>query len=221
MSCHKPIRIILADDHELFRHGFKRIMEDHTAKEIVFIAEASNGLELVEKVNQLKPDIVITDIRMPGLDGIHACRMIKQKSHTAVIALSAFDDDSYIMNMVEAGANGYLSKNASKEEVMEAIQSVSTGTPYYCSTVSDKLFGKAESSMHSRHKLPAFTPQEIKVMQLVCKQFAIKEIAAFMHLSTRTVEAYRQHLQEKTGARNIVGVALFAIINEIVKVCEL
>jgi DNA-binding NarL/FixJ family response regulator len=221
MSNHKPIRIILADDHQLFRRGFRRIMEDQTEKEIVFIGEACNGLELVEIVNKLKPDLVITDIRMPGLDGIHACRMIKQKTHTPVIALSAFDDDSYIMDMVGAGANGYLSKNSTKEEVMEAIQSVSAGTPYYCSTVSDKLFGKTESSKHSFRKQAVFTPQETRVMQLVCKQFTIKEIAKLMSISTRTVESYRQHLQEKIGARNIVGVALYAIINGIVQMCEL
>jgi DNA-binding CsgD family transcriptional regulator len=109
------------------------------------------------------------------------------------------------------------------EEVMDAIQAVNTGIPYYCSTVSDKLFGKTETSMYSRHKLnpPVFTLKEITVMQLVCKQFSIKEIAEQMDLSTRTVEVYRQHLQDKKGARNIVGVALYAVINQLVNVNEL
>jgi DNA-binding NarL/FixJ family response regulator len=94
-----------------------------------------------------------------------------------VIALSGFDDDSYFINMVGAGANGFLSKNSVKEDVMEAIHSVSSGVPYYCSTVSDKLFGLAETSTHARHKKqPVFTVREIEVMQLVCKHLPLKKL---------------------------------------------
>jgi len=152
MNPNPPIKLVIADDHESFRKGFTKIIRDQYPEEIEFVAEAANGTELVENVAKHRPQVVITDIRMPGMDGIQASKIIKQQyPGTAIIALSAFTDTRTIMAMLQAGVNGYLIKTSPKEEVMEAIQSVSRNEPYYCSTVSGKMYGTIVSS-HQKQK---------------------------------------------------------------------
>jgi DNA-binding NarL/FixJ family response regulator len=224
MSLTKPIKIIIADDHEIVRNGFKKILQDQYAQEIEFVAEAANGAELVEAVTGLRPQLVLTDIQMPRMDGIQACQIIKQKyPATNVIAFSVFNDIHHIMPMLAAGANGYLAKTCSKEEIIDAIRIVSTGKPFYCSTISDKLYNTVINNNKKQQKddTIAFSAQEIKVLKLLCRQFGTKEIAANMKLAVRTVENYRGHIQEKIGAKNMVGVALYAVVKEIVNLGEL
>lgn len=215
MTCNKPIQIILADDHELFRRGFKRILQDQT-KQFEFIEEACEGEELVEKVLKHRPDLVITDVRMRGLDGIQACKIIKEKTRTPVIGLSAFDEDQLVLDMIQAGASGLISKNASIEEVNEAILTVHGGSSFYCSTIGSKLYGALQPSRR-RPKQIDFTMQELKIIKLLCKQFTSREIASALNLNVRTVEDYRHRLQEKTESRNVVGIILFCIFNNIVR----
>ena len=218
------IKIVIADDHSFFRSGFRHIMQEQYAGEIELIAEAPNGIQLVEMVKQHRPAIVITDIQMPCMSGIEACRLIKQQfPETAVIAFSMFTDTSSIISMIQAGADGYLSKTSDKEEIVEAIKTVNTNQSYYCSTVSEKIYGTIYNSNQKKKKSKSiiFGAQEKKVIQLICRQRSTKEIAAEMNLATKTVEHYRQNIQEKIGARNVVGIALYAIIHEVVKYSEL
>lgn len=215
-------KIVLADDHEIFRKGFKRVLESRQLNQYEFVGEASNGVELVEKVNQTQPDIVITDIRMPVMDGIKACRNITNKFPLVkVIAFSAFDNENYIMEMIHAGAKGYLVKNATIDEISDAIATVKSGKSFYCSTISEKLFGTFENSINNELKIIHFALYEINVIRLICKQYTNKEIASNLKLSTRTVEEYRRCIQDKIKAKNAVGIALYAIINGIVKTSEL
>lgn len=219
-----PIRIAIADDHHFFRTGFRFAIEQHYSDVVEFVGDVSNGYELVNCVEATEPDLVITDIRMPELNGVEAATIIhKRFPDTGVIAFSMFDDTSSIMQMLRAGASGYLVKNSEQEEVMDAIRTVSSGHHYYCSTISEKLYNAAGNSRtHAqRKKAIDFSLQEKKVMQLICKQQSSKEIAGEMHLAVRTVEDYRHHIQEKIGARNVVGIALFAVMNGIVQFSEL
>lgn len=218
------IRLAIADDHEFFRDGFKNAIESSFPEEVEFVAVATNGSELIDAVTTAAPDVVLTDIQMNTLSGIDACRQIKSRHpKVEVVAFSAFTDTNSIMGMIHAGAIGYLSKNSDREEIIDAIRSVSTHRPYYCSTVSEKLFGLAADSIMTVKKTKpiVFGEQEKKVMKLICRQLSTKEIASEMRLSAKTVEHYRQNIQEKIGARNVVGVALFALINQIVSIAEL
>ena len=132
--------IIIADDHEFFRTGFKKIIQEQYAGEIEFMADAANGCQLVEMVSLYHPRIVITDIQMPVMDGVEACKAIKQQHpETAVIAFSMYTDTRNIISMLQAGATGYLAKTSSHQEVAEAIRAVSRDQSYYCSTVSQKI----------------------------------------------------------------------------------
>src|SRR5438309_1710008 len=134
----KPITLVLADDHEIFRDGFRSMIRKQPA--VVLAGEAADGEELIEIGLRLKPDIIITDIKMPKLDGIEATkRLLKELPETGIIALSMFDEENLIVDMMEAGARGYLLKNAHKTEIMEAINTVHSGQTYYCSETSARL----------------------------------------------------------------------------------
>lgn len=212
-----PIRIIIADDHEIFRNGFKLLLQDQ--QEIELAGEAGNGEELVEAVERLQPSVVITDIKMPVMDGIEASRALKEQNPSlGIIALSNYNDDSLIIDILEAGARGYILKNTNKEELITAVKAVYAGESYYCTATSAKLTKMiAESKFNPYKTMPRirFTDRELEVIRLICEQKTNKEIAASLRLSVRTVESYRENIQEKTAARNSVGIVLYAIKHKI------
>ena len=224
MSLILPITAVIADDHEFYRNGFKNIIELRYPGEIKIIQDVCNGKQLVEAVKQHQPDVVFTDIQMPIMDGITACKIIKQQyPYIPVIALSMFTDINHIISMLKAGADGYLVKTGEHPEIIEAAKTVSRHQTYYCSTVSEKLYGVVANSNQTRkkNKIVHFGEQEKRVIKLICQQLSTKEIASEMKLSTRSVENYRRNIQEKIGARNVVGIALYAFFHELVNFSEI
>ncbi|MBI3720218.1 MAG: response regulator transcription factor [Sphingobacteriales bacterium] len=219
MSIHNTIKIILADDHEIFRDGFTVMMKKQTGIELV--AEARNGEQLLSLVARHLPDVVLTDIKMPDMDGIEATRIITAEyPQVGIIALSMFDDDNLIIDMLEAGAKGYLLKNAQKKEIIEAIKTVNRNEPYYCNNTSQKLARLiAQSHFHEGKpvKNAGFTQRELEIIQLICNQNSNKEISEELHLSVRTIEGYREQILEKTNAKNTVGIVIYAIRHHIYK----
>jgi DNA-binding NarL/FixJ family response regulator len=219
----KSISVILADDHEIFRRGVRNIISGHAHWNIDLLDEACNGAELVEKVRGYHPDIVLTDIKMPVMNGIEACKLIKHHCPaTKTIALSLFEEIDYVVEMVNAGASGYLVKTTTSDELIKAITTVSAGIPYYCSTATQKLLAVPVNNQLS--KLPKkilLTKHELSVTRLLCQQFTSKEIASKVGLAIRTVEDYRRNIQQKMGVKNNVGVALYAMFHEIVKWTEI
>jgi DNA-binding NarL/FixJ family response regulator len=217
MKSNETIKIVIADDHEFFRIGFIKFIT-YSFPQTKFIAEARNGIELVELVKKHRPQVAITDIQMPKMDGIQACRIIKDNyPGTNVIAFSVFDKPEQILGMLDAGAIGYLVKSSEKEEILQAIENVSKGTRYYCSSIAEKCFRDTNRSHQKDKQKIQFTFQEIKVIKLICEQLSNKEIASQLKLSTRTVEDYRRNIQEKIGAKNVVGTVLYAVFNNLVK----
>jgi len=212
-----PIRVIVADDHEIFRDGFRVMLRKQPAFEIV--AEAADGVELIERVREHQPDVVITDINMPRMDGIEATkRLVNEFPLINIIALSMYDQDNLIVEMVEAGARGYLLKNAHKEEIITAIKTVFAGEEYYCSSTSEKLaisIGKSRHRPARRQVEPLLTEREKEVMRYICSQLSNKEIAAKMNLSIRTIEGYRENILLKIRAKNIAGMVVYAVKNKI------
>ncbi len=216
-SSYTPIRIVLADDHEIFRDGFMGLLKKQ--QEIVLIGEASNGEELVKITEKLVPDVVLTDIRMPKMDGIAATKVLTGRfPHINVIALSMFNDDNLIIDMMEAGAKGYLLKNAHKFEIIEAIKTVYNQETYYCKQTSDKLIQMMAKSRFNPAKEASkatFTEKEMEVITLICKQFSNKEISQQLFLSVRTIEGYRKKVQEKMKVKNTAGIVVYAIQNKL------
>lgn len=214
------IRIVLADDHEIFRDGFNVMLKKQ--KEIELTGEAENGLDLIELVGKVQPDVILTDIKMPRMDGIEATRILSQKfPHINIIALSMFDDEHLIIDMLEAGAKGYLLKNAHKYEILEAVKAVYYQETYYCHHTTHKLaemIAKSRFNPYKQKKKIEFTNKEKEVIHLICRQFSNKEMANELKLSTRTIEGYREKIMEKMNARNTAGIVVYAIKNNIYRV---
>jgi len=221
MKAAGSIKIILADDHEIFRDGFKAMLKKQPSVELV--AEAANGEELLELTRKLHPDVIVTDIKMPKLDGLQATRIISQEfPKIGIIALSMIDEENLIIDMMEAGAKGYLLKNAHKTEIIEAIKAVNNGNIYYChgaSTKLTRLIAKNQKiAFTKKESQPVLTQKEIDVIQCICEEMTNKEIADRFSLSIRTIEGYREKIQEKIGARNSAGIVIYAIRNKIYSV---
>ena len=217
---YSPIRVIVADDHEIFRDGFRALLKKQ--QDIELVAEAENGKELLELTQKFKPDVVITDIKMPKSDGIQATRILEEKyPHIGVIALSMFDEENLIVEMLEAGAKGYLLKNAAKDEIIEAIKTVFHNGTYYCHHTSNRLAQMIASSKfnpYRKSKTPNFNEKEIEIIQKICEGLSSRNIADTLHLSIRTIEGYREKIQEKMKVHNTAGIVVYAIKKGIYKI---
>lgn len=212
MNLH-PIRVMIADDHELVREGFDVMIGKF--KDIKLVGQASNGKELLELIPLLKPDVVFVDVKMPILDGVQTARKISENyPHVGIIALTMYDSENLITDMVESGAKSYLIKNASKNEVYEAIQAVYKGENYYCKQTHEKLTHiilKNKPNPFRKNKTVSFTPREKEIITLICQEYSSKEIASKLDISTRTVEGYRERIQEKMEVKNMAGIVVYAM----------
>jgi len=206
----RSIRVVIADDHCLFRNGLRNLLSQ--IRNIEVIGEAMNGQELVRRSVELSPDIILTDINMPLMDGIMATREIaRRRPGTGIIVLSAYNKEEPILRMLEAGALGYVLKSADNEEISEAISTVSEHKPYFCKEVTEKL----TEIVSRNYQLPPdadlhFTDREKEIMRLICREFTSKEIAYSLSLSKRTVEGHRTRIMDKVGAKSIAGIITYA-----------
>ncbi|MCW3074601.1 MAG: two component transcriptional regulator, LuxR family [Flaviaesturariibacter sp.] len=204
---------MIADDHELIRQGFHLLLRNQ--EELKIVGEAQNGKELLEKIREAEPDVVITDIQMPLMDGIEATRKIKaEHPHIGVIALTMFNEDHLIIDMLEAGAQGYLLKNTNKHELSEAVHAVYHGGTFFCAATTSRLaclIGMSKFNPYRAKTRPKFSEKEILIMQMICGEKQNTDIAKELNMSVRTVEGYRERIFEKSEAKNIAGIAVFAI----------
>ena len=210
------IRVVLADDNEIFRDGFQIMMQKN--QDIEMIGSAENGAELLKLVAETSPDVIITDIQMPILDGIEATRLLVSKyPEIGVIAFTMFGEESLIVDMLEAGARGYLLKNATRREVCDAITAVFNNETYYCKATNEKLARIVGKSKHKPNRLAEpkviFSDREKKIIRLICEEKLNKEIADSVNLSLRTIEGYRERIVEKMGVKNTAGIVRYAIKN--------
>ena len=213
------IKLVIADDHEIFRDGFKLMLSKFP--EITLVGEAGNGRELLELIEKENPDVILTDIKMPVMDGIEAAKKITELyPDKGIIGLSMYDDDELIIEMLEAGAKGYLIKNAGKDQIIEAIKTVYNDEPYYCKTTSHKLTQMIAKSRFNPYKIVAkagFSEREKEIIACICEELTNKEIGDKLFISVRTVEGHRLKILEKMNAKNTVGLVVYAIKNGIVK----
>lgn len=207
------INIVITDDHNLFRKGIIALLEDFDF--VGEINEASNGAELLELLAGMKtlPDVILLDLRMPVMDGVEAHEKIRNLySGIKVIILTMEDDEQYILHLISQGVNGYLLKNAEPDEMESAIKKVITTGFYFSDDISLMVMrnlknkDKAEAVFN-----PDFNERELKVLELICKEYSNGEIAEAFDVSIRTAEGYRQKLVEKAGAKNIAGLVVLAL----------
>lgn len=209
------IKIAIADDEILIRKGIKAILEQEDNFEVVF--EASNGNELVDYLNSENelPEIILMDIRMPLLNGLEATKLItKNLPNIKIVALSSYNSPTFIYNMLDVGAVCYISKSASQEKMISSINTVVQNGFYFENVILDYINTGLEKSK-SLFDNDFLTERETEVLKLICEQKSATEIGNILNISSRTVDGHRNNLLLKTESKNVIGLVLFAIQNNI------
>lgn len=219
MNPYTSINIILADDHEIFRDGFRSLIDEEPA--INLVAEAGDGYTLLTMVSLHNPDVILADIKMPGLNGVAATETLsKTHPHIPVVALSMFNDDHLIIDMLAAGAKGFLLKDAGKKPIIEAIYAVYKNQTFYCHSTAIKLARLIATGVYDpvrRERIMPLSKRERDVLLLLCEEKKTKEIAPILKLSPRTIETVRGKLFAKANAGNLVGLYRFAVRHGLVR----
>jgi len=208
----EKITIAVVDDQYLFRQGLISLLKEFDNLEVIM--EASNGKELIDKMKEKLPDVVLLDLEMPVMDGIETTISLKRKyPFVKIIILTMHTDDEFIIQLVEKGASGFLPKDKDIEVVVDAITSVVENGYFFDERISKVMI---EGLVKSKKAIPLFKTQflsekEIDVVNLICKEFTTKEIADKLCLSSRTVEKYRENIILKIGAKNTAGIVMYAV----------
>ncbi len=214
------IRVIIADDHVLYRAGVKNALS--SKKDIKIIAEADNGSHLLNLLKGIQPDVILLDIQMPVMDGIATLPEIKKLyPRIKVIMLTMMDDQSMITKLMELGANSYLTKTSDSEIIYEAIKTCFEQEFYFNSLTNKALLNnlrqKTPSSIKLQQEDATLSDKEITVLRLMCEEKSTREIAEAVDLSPRTIEAIRDKLKTKTGAKSTAGLIMFAVKNKLLE----
>lgn len=212
----RPIKVAIADDHALFRAGVKTALS--VKKDVELIAEADNGMQLLNLLKHIEPDIILLDIQMPIMDGIQTLPEIRKiRPEAKVIILSMHNDHSMISRLMEIGANSYLTKNSDSETIYEAIKACYENEYYFNELTNKALLTGLRTRRSDGFGSPEaeLTEKEIRVLRLMCEEKTTKEIADIVEISPRTVEAIRDKLKTKTGAKSMAGLVMYAVKNGI------
>jgi DNA-binding NarL/FixJ family response regulator len=205
------IKIILADDHKLMREGLKSLLNQQA--DISVVGQADNGREAVQLTERMGPDVVVMDVSMPDLNGIDATRQILSRApRTRVIALSMHSDRQFVVEMLRAGAAGYMVKDSAFEELASAIRTVARGQTYLAARIGKLSMEDLKTDFHEQPLVaPRLTDREREVLQLIAEGKGTKEIAAELFLSAKTVETHRQHLMDKLDMYSVAELTKYAI----------
>jgi two-component system invasion response regulator UvrY len=203
------ITVLIVDDHDLVRTGVRKILDDVSG--IKVIGEASAGEEAVKLARKSRPNIVLMDVKMPGIGGLEATRKIRRiDSDIRVLALSVCDDDLYPAKLLQAGASGYLTKGASSEEMVRAIRTIHSGQRYIAPNIANRL-----ALLHVTNKdaspFESLSERELQVTMMITRGVTVQAIAESLHLSAKTVNSYRYRIFNKLKVKNDVALTLLAI----------
>jgi two-component system, NarL family, response regulator NreC len=207
------IRLILVDDHQMFREGLRSILERDG--KVLVVGEASNGREAVEMAAKLEPDVVVMDVGMSELNGVDAARQIHLSNpKIKLIALSAHSDRRFVSAMLEAGASGYVLKEAAGEEIMRAVQAVHRGRKFLSPEIASAViegYVKAHAVAAAADSRPQLGPREREVVQLLAEGKSSKDVALTLHISVQTVETHRRNIMGKLKIHNLSLLTKYAI----------
>ncbi len=207
----KTINILVVDDHKVFRDGINALLEKVEGVEVV--AEASNGKEALDQLKKCRVDVVLMDIDMGEMNGIDTTQIVKQLyPDVNILVLSMHGEHNYIIKMLDAGASGYILKNAGMDEMVSAIKCVSKGDSYFSREVSTVLLQQLHKPVSTKkQKDVALTLRETEVLKLIAQEFSNPEIADKLFISIRTVDTHRRNLLEKLGVKNTAGLVKYAL----------
>ena len=208
-----PLRVLLADDHVTVRHGLKLLIDGQPDMKVV--AEASDGADAVQRALAIKPDVVVMDISMPGMNGLVATRTLKQQQpDLAVITLTRHGDDAYLQELLRAGVSGYVLKQSAPSELLQAIRVAASGGQYLDSTLTPRVTAGflAREGKRIGKTGATITERESGVLRLIASGYSNKEIAARLDLSVKTVEAHKANAMRKLGLTGRIDIVKYAIL---------
>lgn len=206
----KKYKVIIADDHTLFRQGLKLILED--MDDIRVVADVANGKELIQLVSVETPDLIIMDINMPIINGIEASKILLQNNpELKILVVSMYGEEQYYNSVIENGVRGFILKDADNSELRTAIKMILNGKSYFSQDLLIKL-------IRNRQAAPkiVLTSREKEILGLICEGLSSSEIAEKLFLSERTIENHRANLLDKTGCRNSLSLVIFALRNNLI-----
>lgn len=211
------IKVMIADDHPLMIEGIKNTLSD--SDEVEIIAEASNGYEVLKHLDSgVMVDVILMDINMPKLDGLDCTRKVTQQHPgVSIIALSQYDEKRFVKRMIKNGAVGYLLKDSSRNDLLEAIKTVYNGKNYFSSRLSASMVSQELKLEKNSALFPKLTQREIEVLNLICQEYCSNEIAEKLFISFHTVESHRANLMHKSGTKNTAGLVRWAVENDFIE----
>ncbi|MBM3419675.1 MAG: response regulator transcription factor [Bacteroidetes bacterium] len=212
----KPVRIVIADDHQLFRNGLRLLLDSTPGFEVA--GESADGAELLRVLEGTGADLVLMDINMPEMDGIEATRKVTARfKGIHVIALSMYGEEEYYYKMVDAGAKGFLLKDSDISEVREAVHTVMKGGSYFSQELLYHVIQKFKTR-ETEVKMANLSKREKEILMKICEGLSNQEIADALFISKRTVDKHRANLLSKTASKNTASLILFAIRNRIIDI---
>jgi DNA-binding NarL/FixJ family response regulator len=217
----KPLRILVADDHDLMRRGIKTLLQTHVGWEIC--GEAQTGREAVSRTEELKPDIVVLDISMPDLNGIEAARRIRKASpETEVLILSLHFSDQLIREIVEAGVRGYIVKSDSDRDLIVAVETLAKHKPFFTPRATEVILSNFNNTGGNRVEVPEtvqdrLTSREREIVQLLAEGKSSKEVANSLNISVKTAETHRANIMRKLQLHTVSELVRYAVRNQIIE----
>lgn len=216
------IRLLIADDHRMVRNGLKALIAK--AEDVEVVGECESGTEVIEALDSgIEPDVIAMDLSMPDMDGIQATeRIVQADPEASIIGLSMHNEEMFISKILSAGAMGYILKNASEDDLIQGIRTISRGESYFGEGVTEIMMSKYMKQKGDKGKssylikAEDLTKREKEVLRMIAEERTNAEIADRLFISKRTVDSHRKHLLEKTGAKNTAGLVRFAIDHELV-----
>ena len=206
------IRVYIADDHAIIRDGLRSLLEERDDMEVV--GGGADGRQAVVDVNELRPDVVIMDISMPGRNGIEATALLRASAPSSrVIILSMHATTEHVFHALQAGARGYLLKNSAGAELVEAVRAVHAGKRYFSQKIADLLVDDYVREGRTTSPLEALSGREREILQLIAEGHTSVEVGRMLSLSPKTIETYRSRLMQKIGVEDVVGLVKFAILH--------
>lgn len=213
----KGLKVVIADDHSVVRQGIRGVLEAIEGLEVV--GEAGDGDEALEMVMELKPDVVVLDVNMPGKTGLEVTTELRQEGHSArVLILSMHDDPEYVLQAVRSGADGYVLKDAAPAELRDAVEAVHEGREYFTARVTQQLSVGLRQEIEEeqlRTRLDSLTNRETEVLLHVAEGMTNREIGEKLEISPRTVETHRERVMDKLRIRTVAGLTRFVVENEL------
>jgi DNA-binding NarL/FixJ family response regulator len=209
-----PYNVVLADDQQILRDGIKAILARQ--EEFVVVAEAGSGLDAIKICKELRPDLVLMEIALPGVNGVEVtAELLRHSPSTKVMILSMYDDEKSVVGAIRAGARAYVLKRSSANDLLDALRAVARGGSYLSPQVSDQLLRRIQrgdvAGAPGAAPLDSLSPRELQVMRLVTEGHTSKEVAALLNLGLQTVRSYRKTLMRKLGVTNAASLTQLAL----------